>query len=239
MNRKYGIVLLFLIILIVLAISVLGFIPFGSRSEGNGSVAIPATPLIEAPSDAAPGPTLSPSEFGDIPHHASQSLSDVLFPIRDFLFQDNNDLLISPDNLGVQKAVNWLVEWSQFCPITQLSIQSKVLAAIWYPPTLLLHLPRCECRFGRGYSSRWGSTKPKTSAFGEASHAMKMACWPNKIVQATVERNLAFGMETFPKPQVYRLFKQQLVGVFPGNDQALHRICKWSKQMKTIFWLIQ
>lgn len=116
MNRKYGMFPLFMIILIVLAVSAIVLLIVGSSTEGNGPVGIPVSPLNQAPTESDPYPTLSPVEFG-----ATIVPSPTTFPslnptyyfegaIRDFLFQDNNDFLLSPDSLGVQKAVNWLVE---------------------------------------------------------------------------------------------------------------------------------
>ncbi|KAL3941683.1 MAG: hypothetical protein SGBAC_003996 [Bacillariaceae sp.] len=133
MYRKHVMFLLFMIILIVLVVSAIVLLIVGSSTERNGHVGIPVAPLSQAPTGSDPYPTLSPVEFGatTVPSPATlPSLSPTYYfegAIRDFLFQDNTDLLLSPDSLGVQKAVNWLVEEAKFAQSLIFPFNQKYL----------------------------------------------------------------------------------------------------------------
>lgn len=122
-----------MIILIVLVVSAIVLLIVGSSTERNGHVGIPVAPLSQAPTGSDPYPTLSPVEFGatTVPSPATlPSLSPTYYfegAIRDFLFQDNTDLLLSPDSLGVQKAVNWLVEEAKFAQSLIFPFNQKYL----------------------------------------------------------------------------------------------------------------
>lgn len=165
LNRKLGTFLLFVVVTIVLAISLIGIFIFGTKSEETVPVEIP---LIQAPTNPTPSPALTPTKFGATPAPSPTgsapqvTLSPTIAPtefgitpnptrtsfgpdptrsptfsptdfgaapvlppttlpslsqtdsleraIHKFLLQDNSDLLISPDSLAVQNAVNWLVD---------------------------------------------------------------------------------------------------------------------------------